>query len=77
MIFDSTADLFESYKERNVYYKIFAGYLLNELVPGHADRLRRLCSVLSTPTGPAMPQLLRFNSIPGSRTQASTTTSSN
>ena len=28
----------ESYKERNLYYKIFAGYLFNELVPGNKKR---------------------------------------
>ena len=28
----------ESYKERNLYYKIFAGYLFNELIPGKDQR---------------------------------------
>lgn len=28
----------ESYKERNLYYKIFAGYLFNELVDGYNER---------------------------------------
>jgi hypothetical protein len=28
----------ESYKERNLYYKIFAGYLFNELIHGYEDR---------------------------------------
>ncbi len=28
----------ESYKERNLYYKIFAGYLFNELIEGYDER---------------------------------------
>ncbi len=28
----------ESYKERNLYYKVFAGYLFNELLPAYEQR---------------------------------------
>lgn len=40
MIFGTTDnfDTIESYKERNLYYKIFAGYLFNELLPGIEKR---------------------------------------
>lgn len=37
MIFDKTM-LFESEKERNLYYKFFAGFFLNELVDGYQSR---------------------------------------
>lgn len=43
MLFD-TGDKFyktESYKERNLYYKIFAGYLLNEFIPDFESYLQR------------------------------------
>lgn len=49
MIFDNRSDTFESEKERNLYYKIFAGYLLNELIPGYPDRLNALCKVINNP----------------------------
>lgn len=55
MIFSTNAEKFydeESYKERNLYYKIFAGYLFNELVPGEEERkekfLQFLCDIPST-----------------------------
>ena len=41
MLFDKSP--FESYKERNLYYKFFAGYFFNGLVPGAGNGL----SVLS------------------------------
>jgi len=37
MIFEKTM-LFESEKERNLYYKFFAGFFLNELVDGYQSR---------------------------------------
>lgn len=36
----------ESYKERNLYYKIFAGYLFNELVPGEEVRKQSFFDLL-------------------------------
>ncbi len=39
MLFDKSP--FESYKERNLYYKFFAGYFFNELVPGAGNGLKR------------------------------------
>jgi hypothetical protein len=47
MIFDHGIDVFESEKERNLYYKVFAGYLLNEYVGGLETRLDRLCHWIS------------------------------
>ena len=40
MIFNTESDFYntESYKERNLYYKIFAGYLFNEIVVGYDQR---------------------------------------
>lgn len=49
MIFNTNTPNFysiESYKERNLYYKIFAGYLLNELVPGYAERKKQFYQLL-------------------------------
>jgi hypothetical protein len=37
MLFDRSISIFESEKERNLYYKVFAGYLLNEFIPGYQD----------------------------------------
>ena len=39
--FDEPFEKKESHKERNLYYKIFAGYLFNELVPGLEERKDR------------------------------------
>ena len=36
----------ESYKERNFYYKIFAGYLFNELIPGEENRKNQFIELL-------------------------------
>ena len=41
MLYDTSDQTFESEKERNLYYKIFAGYLLNERIPRWQDRLER------------------------------------
>ncbi len=49
MIFNTTdinIDIEESYKERNLYYKIFAGYLFNELVPGYEIRKMEFIDIL-------------------------------
>lgn len=43
MIFDHGIDVFESEKERNLYYKVFAGYLLNEYIDGIEARLNAFC----------------------------------
>ena len=39
MLFDIGDDVLESEKERNLYYKFFAGYFFNEFVPGYEQRL--------------------------------------
>ncbi len=31
-------EIFESYKERNFYYKVFVGYLFNELLPDYEKK---------------------------------------
>lgn len=43
--------LFESYKERNFYYKIFAGYLFNELLPGYEERKKLFLNLLHSIIG--------------------------
>jgi hypothetical protein len=40
MIFNLSNESFESEKERNLYYKIFAGYFFNELISGWEKRLQ-------------------------------------
>ena len=37
----------ESYKERNLYYKIFAGYIFNELIPGEEERKNQFLNLLN------------------------------
>ncbi len=49
MLFNTSSELFESEKERNLYYKIFAGYLFNDLIPGHEERLQDFCYLLNNP----------------------------
>jgi len=49
MIFKTEAEnfhLFESYKERNLYYKIIGGYLLNEIIEGYEERKEKLLGLL-------------------------------
>ena len=46
MLFENSPEVFESEKERNLYYKIFAGYLFNNLIPGYDDRLQAFCNLL-------------------------------
>lgn len=50
MLFTTRTDDFESEKERNVYYKYFAGYFFNELVPDVDSRVKAFCSLLSNCT---------------------------
>ena len=49
MIYDHSDTCFESEKERNLYYKIFAGYLFNELIPGHDLRVKSFFDLLKSP----------------------------
>jgi hypothetical protein len=48
MIFNHATEerVFESEKERNLYYKFFAGYFLNELVPGYEERVQSFYELL-------------------------------
>ena len=39
--------LFESYKERNLYYKIFGGYFFNEIVPGYETRISKFITLIA------------------------------
>lgn len=51
MIFRPNLDSFdelESYKERNLYYKIFAGYLLNEVVPEYTSRKEKFFDLITS-----------------------------
>ncbi len=52
MIFTKSPTIFESNKERNLYYKIFGGYLCNEFIEGYDERIKGLISILSNPTSP-------------------------
>jgi len=52
MLFDTETVGFESYKERNLYYKLFAGYLFNELIEGWQGRFESFISLLADPTYP-------------------------
>lgn len=47
MIFDISKNAFESEKERNLYTKFFAGYFLNEFIPGYEARLNSLNELLT------------------------------
>jgi hypothetical protein len=46
MIFYNEQTTFESEKERNLYYKIFAGYIFNEFIPGYDKRIKLFVDVL-------------------------------
>ena len=48
MLFTSKAEDFESEKERNLYYKVFAGYFFNELVPGLEERLALFADLINS-----------------------------
>ena len=50
MLFNVSKDrFFESYKERNLYYKFFAGYYFNELIQGCQERLDFFYNLLKNP----------------------------
>ncbi len=46
MLFNHGADVFESEKERNLYYKFFAGYFFNDLVSGYEKRVKSFYELL-------------------------------
>ena len=46
MLFNHGTDTFESEKERNLYYKFFAGFFFNELVPGYEERVKSFYELL-------------------------------
>lgn len=51
MIFNVVAENLkndESYKERNLYYKFFAGYFFNELISGYEDRKLHFFNLLES-----------------------------
>lgn len=48
MLFSFGEDIVESEKERNLYYKFFAGYFLNELLPGWENRLQRFAELIGS-----------------------------
>ena len=48
MLFTTKNDDFESEKERNLYYKLFAGYLFNELVTGVEGRLAAFADIINS-----------------------------
>jgi len=50
MLFTTRNDDFESEKERNLYYKFFAGYFFNELIPDAGSRLASFCTLLTNCT---------------------------
>jgi hypothetical protein len=47
MLFDLQENTIESEKERNFYFKFFAGYYFNELVPGIENRVQDFCQILN------------------------------
>jgi hypothetical protein len=42
MLFNNSQTNFESEKERNLYYKVFAGFLFNELIDGYSERIKKI-----------------------------------
>ncbi len=46
MLFNYGTDTFESEKERNLYYKFFAGYFFNDLVSGYERRVKSFYELL-------------------------------
>jgi hypothetical protein len=50
MLFDLQKNTIESEKERNFYFKFFAGYYFNELIPGIESRIRDFCKILNNPS---------------------------
>ena len=47
MLFSTRNSDFESEKERNLYYKFFAGYFFNELIPDLDARIGSFCTLLN------------------------------
>jgi hypothetical protein len=47
MIFDFSKKNIESEKERNFYYKFFAGYYFNELIPGYNYRVTEFSNLIN------------------------------
>jgi hypothetical protein len=47
MIYSNYKPDYESYKERNLYYKIFGGYLFNELLPDYEKRKKIFFDLLT------------------------------
>jgi hypothetical protein len=46
MLFNTQA-AFESEKERNLYFKFFAGYFFNELISGYEKRVENFCELIN------------------------------
>lgn len=46
MIFSGTNPQYESYKERNLYYKVFAAYLFNEFLPDYHQKKKAFFNLL-------------------------------
>jgi hypothetical protein len=49
MLFETAEDAFESEKERNLYFRYFAGYFFDELVPSFGSRLATFCELVNKP----------------------------
>jgi hypothetical protein len=65
MLFSIRADDFESEKERNFYYKFYAGYFFNELIPNVETHLSSFCTLLNNCTrGGKSASLIRINLTP-------------
>jgi len=47
MLFDYGPQVIESEKERNLYFKFFAGYYFNELIPGYKQRVERFYKLVN------------------------------
>jgi hypothetical protein len=50
--------VFESYKERNLYYKFFAGYFANELIHGWETRFKSLVDLINAKYEPLGKKLI-------------------
>lgn len=48
MLFDDGENILESDKERNLYYKFFAGYFFNEFIIGYQNRLMDFLTLLQS-----------------------------
>ena len=65
MIFETDQREFESEKERNLYYKFFAGFYFNELISGYENRVREFYALLRSPTYQVGdPPINRLQSVP-------------